>query len=1159
MTKYVSTEQLPRVAVLLLLAMFGTADLVASSAKVAVVGVNVPATWNRDVQDKLMSTNLFGVVDVIPVTTPITAQTPIPSLDHLKQYDGILLYSGSGFGTAAEADALGDRIADYLDAGGKVLDMVGTNDQASPLGGRFRTSEYALMMPGPTFSGTPHRLGSFQNVRLVATLQSFEGGSSSFFTDGALTPQANAVAVWDNDVPLMILQAAPMHNRAMLNFFPVSSDVRADLWDAHIVPFAPSVPGGALAMGATLISLLDPPAISACSFTVSQTGVSVSAIAQSAMILVTTSDPRCTWSASPAESWVHVSAIDVPDRTGTGTLIYGVDLNPGPARATTLTVAGRDVLIQQAGNNGGTNVSDFTLIPTALFAQHNLIIDTNVSAIAASPGLQWTATADAPWIHITSQLPKTGSGFVDYKVEPNPSLQRSGALTVAGLTYTIIQGGAACFFSIDSESNSQSGGGVAFTASSPGCPWTALSNSPELTITSGGSGVGNGSVAFSLAPNTTGQPRVLTLTVAMQTVSVNQPPSSTLPGFQITGPSLLSNGAVGVLYSAVQFTASGGAGGNAWSATGLPDGMTFSAAGVLGGTPASGTQGNYTPQFTVTDSASTTGSVSIGLTITTAGPPSISSVSPEPVVAAVGVQTIFINGSGFQNAAGLKVHVSNGGFQTDLAGAQVTFLSSTQLSIVLDVGTTAASWTAIVINPDAQSSNVFGFAVVVAQTTMYALPQFTFGGAWYTALYLSNPTNASVHITVDFRANDGSPLVVPLAGMGAFSSQALDLNPHSTVILEALNGNGNQVEGWAEIGLRSGATGYAVFRQVVPGRADQEAVVPLTREDSQTTDLTYDNTAFVTAVAFLNPTPNPATVTITTFDAAGAQSGTTQQVLGPRSKLSTVLQSLPGLSNIANVRGRAVFSVQSGAVSVLGLRFGGSAFTSIPVVHRPAVAETRTITYALPQFVFGGAWYTALYFSNTTSGPLSVQTRFVADNGSALSSPLVGLGSVTSQTVNLAGGATATLEALNGGTSGQGWVEATLPSGVTGYAVFRQVIPSRENQEALVPLTSESNQAADLVYDDTAFDTSVAFLNPSDQQTTVTITIHNATGSQTGITQVALAPRTKTATRLRDLPGLSAMLGNRGWASFSVPNGDISVLGLRFGGEAFTSIPVLHR
>jgi hypothetical protein len=135
----------------------------------------------------------------------------------------------------------------------------------------------------------------------------------------------------------------------------------------------------------------------------------------------------------------------------------------------------------------------------------------------------------------------------------------------------------------------------------------------------------------------------------------------------------------------------------------------------------------------------------------------------------------------------------------------------------------------------------------------------------------------------------------------------------------------------------------------------------------------------------------------------------------------------------------------------------------------------------------------------------------------------------------------------------------SLPPGVTGYTVFRQVIAGRSDQEAVVPLTSETNQIADLIYDDTAFVTSVAFLNPSDQPATVTITVYSANGAQIGSTQVALAPQSKVATILKDLPGLSGIAGNRGWANFSVPNGAVSVLGLRFGGEAFTSIPVAHR
>jgi hypothetical protein len=311
-------------------------------------------------------------------------------------------------------------------------------------------------------------------------------------------------------------------------------------------------------------------------------------------------------------------------------------------------------------------------------------------------------------------------------------------------------------------------------------------------------------------------------------------------------------------------------------------------------------------------------------------------------------------------------------------------------------------------------------------------------------------------------------------------------------------------------------------------------------------------------VAFLNPTAQPLTVTINTFDASGAANGTTQVLLAARSKKAAVLKDLPGLAGISGHRGRAVFSVPNGDVSVLGLRFGGSAFTSIPVTHRSGT-PAQSISLALPHIVFGDPWYTALYFSNTTSSAVNVPVGFIDDNGAPLGVPLVGIGTVNSQNVSLNPGATAILEAPNSGTHAQGWVQVSLPPGVTGNAVFRQVIAGREDQEAVVPLTSESSQAADLVYDDTAFVTSVAFLNPSDQQTTVTITVYSANGAQIGTTQVVLAPQSKVATILKDLPGLSGMASNRGWVAFSVPNGDVSVLGLRFGGEAFTSIPVLHR
>ncbi len=73
------------------------------------------------------------------------------------------------------------------------------------------------------------------------------------------------------------------------------------------------------------------------------------------------------------------------------------------------------------------------------------------------------------------------------------------------------------------------------------CNWTASSNSSWLTITSGASGTGNGTVNFNIAANA-GASRVGTLTVAGQTFTVNQ------AGAPPAAPTLVSptNGATAV-------------------------------------------------------------------------------------------------------------------------------------------------------------------------------------------------------------------------------------------------------------------------------------------------------------------------------------------------------------------------------------------------------------------------------------------------------------------------------------------------------------------------------------------------------------------------------------------------------------------------------------
>lgn len=85
--------------------------------------------------------------------------------------------------------------------------------------------------------------------------------------------------------------------------------------------------------------------------------------------------------------------------------------------------------------------------------------------------------------------------------------------------------GGTCTFSINPTSASFAAGGgtgsVSVTAGA-GCAWTAVSNATFITITSGASGSGNGTVNYSVASNGGTSSRTGTMTIAGQTFTVTQ-------------------------------------------------------------------------------------------------------------------------------------------------------------------------------------------------------------------------------------------------------------------------------------------------------------------------------------------------------------------------------------------------------------------------------------------------------------------------------------------------------------------------------------------------------------------------------------------------------------------------------------------------------------
>ena len=110
-----------------------------------------------------------------------------------------------------------------------------------------------------------------------------------------------------------------------------------------------------------------------------------------------------------------------------------------------------------------------------------------------------------------------------------------------------------------------------------------------------------------------------------------------------------------------------------------------------------------------------------------------------------------------------------------------------------------------------------------------------------------------------------------------------------------------------------------------------------------------------------------------------------------------------------------------------------------------------------------------------------------------------------------------------------------------------------------MPLSGTTATTSTLLFDDTNYITGVAVVNLASVSTTVSVTAYGNQGNIIGTSNIPMAANAKTAVVLRDLPGLAAVAGSLGSVDFTIPIGTLAVLGLRFNGVAFTSIPTSDR
>ena len=273
----------------------------------------------------------------------------------------------------------------------------------------------------------------------------------------------------------------------------------------------------AVACGSSTQSVTSP-STTKCIVTATATPTTFSATGGTGTLNV--SAPReCQWTATTTSSWIQLSDSSITQ--GDGTRSFTVTANGDPsARQAAISVGEQKVAVAQEAAACAFTVSPDRDSIAAGGGQRA------ISVTASSSKCSWTARSDADWLVVTEGAGGTGNGQVRYEARATSGPARSGTLTIAGHQIAVTQG-SGCNYTLDptSQDVAQAGGPGRLAVNTPaGCSWTAVSNAPWVTVTTGASGTGTGAVTFNAAANDMGVPaRAAAITISGQTFRITQP------------------------------------------------------------------------------------------------------------------------------------------------------------------------------------------------------------------------------------------------------------------------------------------------------------------------------------------------------------------------------------------------------------------------------------------------------------------------------------------------------------------------------------------------------------------------------------------------------------------------------------------------------------
>jgi hypothetical protein len=457
-----------------------------------------------------------------------------------------------------------------------------------------------------------------------------------------------------------------------------------------------------------------------CSTTISPTASSPTAAGGSGTVAVTANAGSCAWTATSSASWITITA--GANGTGSGSVNYDVAPNTVTASRTgIITIAGQTMTVTQAAAP-----CNYAISPTV--ATLGPQVSTNTVAVTAANGCAWTATESASWITIDSGASGSGNGTVSYSVTANPTITpRSASMTIAGQSFDVTQAGQSCSFALTPAGTSAPAAGSTGTfavAVLSGCTWTATSSAPWLTVTSGGSGSGNGTVGYSVAVNTITNSRTGTITVGGQAFTVTQAEAGAPCTFGVSPTTQTIGGAGGA--GTVTITTAGGC---AWTAT------------------------TSTPWLTINGTGTGSGSGTVDYTV---------AANPDPVVRsgtiAVGGQIVTVS----QAAATCTFELSPETVSVSGQASTGTF-SVTANNGCAWTAASSAPWLTITSAATGSGSGTISYSVAANTTTTQRSASVTLGGRTFVVTQAAPGctfTLSSTSLAVPASASNGSILVM---------------------------------------------------------------------------------------------------------------------------------------------------------------------------------------------------------------------------------------------------------------------------------------------------------------------------------------------------------------------------------------------------------------